>query len=411
MRPSQVNSEDNVVAAPRDHRVLLVYAICALLGHAYGMTLAVLSLYLRGRGQTADAIGSLSSYFAMGVIACSLPVGTMISRMGARPVLAGGLLGYSLVTAALPWLNGFWPIALARALDGVFSVCVWTASESTLLAYSPPDRKASATTRYAVALSLGYVSGPMIARILTEQFSMRAVFYGAASLTVVAALVAILALPPLRHTEGHDEASREAPTLSLLGLIQRVRVSIVAAFAYGYFQSALLLFVPLYFADVRHFTTEQVVMLPAFFAGGMLLLMNFIGPIGDRFGHLRVLRVLIAVGIAVIIGFTWLTAYPLIAFATFIAGAALSTVWPLSLALQGVVLPAREYGRANGVVNGFYAMGLVLGPFLSGRVFKRLGGDALFWQFAVMWFAVMVFALVFDGDDPRSKRHVPATTL
>ena len=86
-----------------------------------------------------------------------------------------------------------------------------------------------------------------------------------------------------------------------------------------------------------------------------------------------------------------------------VAGGCLSSMPPLSLALQGVIVRPAEYPRSNSIFNLFFALGLVLGPLITGRVFGAWGGNAIIFLFAALWGAFVLFSLVFRTEDPR--RH------
>ena len=94
--------------------------------------------------------------------------------------------------------------------------------------------------------------------------------------------------------------------------------------------------------------------------------------------------------------------------AVFVAGATLDAISPVSLALQGVVMPKRDLGRANASGNAAYAAGMLLGPPISrGVLFTRLGGGAMLLHLAALWAVFVVFTAVFASDDPhRAKRRL-----
>ena len=84
-----------------------------------------------------------------------------------------------------------------------------------------------------------------------------------------------------------------------------------------------------------------------------------------------------------------------------IAGGAITSMPPLSLALQGVIAKPDEYTRTNSIFNVFFASGLVIGPFLTGRIFHAFGGSAILWLFAALWAGFVALSLAFRADDPR----------
>ena len=60
-----------------------------------------------------------------------------------------------------------------------------------------------------------------------------------------------------------------------------------------------------------------------------------------------------------------------------------------------------EYTRTNSIFNVFFASGLVVGPFLSGRVYHAWGGAAMIGMFAALWAVFVALSVVFRRDDPR----------
>jgi MFS family permease len=138
----------------------------------------------------------------------------------------------------------------------------------------------------------------------------------------------------------------------------------------------------------------------------MLSFVNVAGRFGDRFGHLFTMRLLAVVGTATVTSFVLFDDYWLMCATVTMAGATLASISPLSLALQGVILPPRDYGRGNASYNGFYAAGMLLGPPISGRIFKAWGGPAMLYHLAGLWAAFVLFTILHAADDPA---HASAT--
>ena len=189
---------------------------------------------------------------------------------------------------------------------------------------------------------------------------------------------------------------------SLGELIFRIKTSCFATFAYGYFQASVVLFLPLFLMRSKGITKEQTILIPAFFAAGMLLFSNYAGRLGDRRGHLGVMRVLATVGLSMIFAFVFLDSYAWMCAAVFVAGASLASISPVSLALQGVISP--EHGRATALYNSFYAVGILLGPLVSSVIFETYGGATMLFHLAALWTAFVLFSLVFYKDDPAVLR-------
>jgi MFS family permease len=386
----------------RDPNIRLIYAAVFLLGTAYGISIAVIALSLDARGFSKSDIGQLAAFFALGIVAMSLPVGALLRRFSAKATLTASLLGYAVTVGVFPLLHSYGAIALVRLFDGAFSVGIWVSCETILLMRADEDNKAYVTSLYAVAIAIGYVVGPLVARPIVHAISLEATFFVAAVIATLSGLLVLARLdrdPPGAHRQasaGAHGGSRDPA----IRLIARIKTSCFATFAYGYFQASVVLFLPLYLIESKGISRELTILIPALFAAGMLLFSNAAGRLGDRVGHLLVMRVLGAIGLAMILAFVFLDSFPPMAVAVFAAGATLATISPVSLALQGVVAPKHDYSRANAIYNAFYAAGMLLGPPVSSVVFRRFGGAAMLYHLAALWMAFVVFATVFAGDDP-----------
>jgi MFS family permease len=322
-------------------------------------------------------------------------------------VLVVALVTYAACVTLFPFAPGYGAIAALRFLDGAASVCVWVASETILLARAQRKIKAFVTSLYAMSIAIGYITGPVLAFVAAPILPIERIFLVAGGLALLTALFAAFKLE--RGSDSHreeldDQGAALAPAQrsSLGRLVNRIKTSCFATFAYGYFQASVVLFLPLFLVAAKGVGKDQTRLIPAFFAGGMLLFTNVAGRLGDRYGHLRIMRLLAVVGMTMIAGFVWLDSFAAMCGAVFVAGASLASISPLSLALQGLV--TREYSRATGIYNAFYAAGMLLGPPISSQIYHARGGGAMLYHLAALWAAFIVFAQLFRRDDPAVSR-------
>ncbi|WP_437821426.1 MFS transporter [Sorangium sp. So ce1078] len=393
-----------------DRNIWLVNGAIFLLGLAYGIAISLTAVFLDERGFSKRDIGLLASCFALGIVLLSLPMGALIRRFSAKATLVLSLAGYAAAVGVFPYLPGFASIAAVRFLDGACSVGIWVSCETILLARSDKDNKAFVTSLYAVSMALGYVIGPLCAKGIVALSSMPAAFVVSCVISALSALLVLARLDrdPPGMAEAHGEAGAPdggEPQATSASILWRIKTSCFATFAYGYFQASVVLFLPLYLMASKGVTLEQTILIPAFFAVGMLAFTNVFGRIGDRRGHLFLMRVLGAIGTLMILGFVYLDRYEAMCAAVLVAGATLASISPLSLALQGVVTAPRDYSRANSIYNVFYAAGMLLGPPASSALYELSGGIAMLYHLAALWAAFVVFAFVFAGDDPAARRR------
>jgi MFS family permease len=388
----------------RDRNIWLVYAAILDLGIAYGISISLIAHHLDARGFTKSQMGSLAAWFALGIVSFSIPAGAIVRRVSAKRTLMVCLAGYAVCVSIFPWLRSYEAIAAARVLDGAFSVGVWVSCETILLARASDGIKALVTSVYAMSIAVGYVLGPLVARGLVA-FAPMWVAFGCAGVLTVGAVVLASLLDRDAANVGAEDASLAlagVPKARLTTLVYRIKTSCFATFAYGYFQASVVLFLPLFLEHEKNVDKGRTIIIPAFFAAGMLLFSNVAGRLGDRYGHLLLMRWLGAIGLVMVLGFELLDSYPLMCVAVFVAGATLASISPVSLALQGVVTDRVNLSRSNGIYNAFYAAGMLLGPAASGRLFERYGGGVMLDHLAIMWAAFVLFCIVFRRDDPAS---------
>ena len=403
-----------------DRNIWVIYATIVLLGIAYGTSIAVLAVHLDAHGIPKLAMGGLAAAFALGIVTFSIPAGSIVQRFGAKTTLAVALSGYAVCVTSFPFLSTLFGLSIARFFDGAFSVGIWVAAETALLSRSDRGNKGLVMSLYAISLALGYVVGPLLASLVVGLGGTGATFVVAGGLAVTAVVVVLLALEPETagapahgdvgvdadaDADGALEADPSSPS-STFTIFWRTKTSCFATFSYGYFQASVVLFLPLYLIGAKNVAPGRTILVTAFFAAGMLAMSTWAGRLGDRHGHLLVMRVLATVGGVMVASFVLLPSFPLMCAAVFVAGATLASISPVSLALQGVVTPRAELGRANAFYNAAYAAGMLVGPPLSGLLFTRYGGAAMLFHLAALWAGFVALTLLFAADDPRHAKHV-----
>lgn len=391
-----------------DPNIFRIYLTSFALGLAYGIAISLVAIFLDERGFGKQTIGNLAAWFALGIVSFSLPVGGLIRKISAKHTLALSLLGYALSVAAFPFLRAEHEFAIVRFIDGACSVGVWVSCETILLARAPKGQHAFVTSLYAITMAFGYVGGPFVARALSRVAPLSVAFLTAAAVAFSASAYVALRLEKEQRADLGSEgphAPEAAPSAGPWRVLWKIKTCCVATFVFGYFQASVVLFLPLFLIESKGISREQTIIIPAFFAAGMLLFSNYAGRFGDRVGHLLTMRGLAVVGTTMIAGFVLLDSFPFMCAAVFVAGASLASISPVSLALQGVVTEPVNLSRATAWYNAFYAAGMLLGPPISSHVFVAHGGATMLYQLAALWVGFIAFSLIYSHDDPASLRR------
>lgn len=387
-----------------------------LVGLACGVAIALLPLLLDGRGYSKTDISSLAAWFALGIVVFALPMGQLIQRFSAKAVLVSALFLYAVTVAIFPYVtDNFALAALVRFFDGAASAGMWVGCETIVLSRAGKDDKAFVTSIYAVAIAIGYLTGPFVAfsvvKLNAQPEAVAALvppFWIAGAISAATALLVLFRLDPdIEPDVGTTKSGRRPQETAMATVLYRIKTSCFGNFAYGYFQASMVLYLPLYLIASKGVTKSQTIIIPGFFALGMLLFVTVAGRFGDKHGHLLVMRVLAIVGSGTVLGFVVLDHFWLMCASVSVAGATLASISPISLALQGAILEPVDYGRGNALYNGFYAAGILLGPQVSSRLFQGFGGKSMLFHLAALWVTFVLFSLLFANDDPkRAAKHL-----
>ncbi len=392
-----------------DRNLWIVYATTWVLATAYGLALALTPIVLHGLALGDVEVSNLAASFGLGIVTFAIPAGAIIRRVSAKRTLVVCIIGYASMIGVFPFLTELWHLALCRFLDGAFSVGVWVSCETLLLLRARAAFRAFATSLYAIATGLGYFVGGGLSWALLHVMSSTAVFVLAATIAVLSSFIALESLerdpPPAPPTEpAAHEPAESGGLASWASLAYRIKTSSVATFCTGFFQAACVIYLPFYLMSEKGIDANDTTLVTALSAGGMLVISNVAGRIGDTRGHLATLRALTIIGIATLVSFHFLEGLGAILVAVLIGGGSLASIPPLSLALQGSIARPDEYARSNSIFNVFFASGLLLGPLITGRVSEAFDRTAILWLFAALWGAMAIVSIVFRRDDPAASR-------
>lgn len=153
----------------------------------------VKSLGAHGDAAASIAIGAMSVVWAVGQFFAAPVLGVLSDRFGRRPVILASNIGTALdytimaLAPALSWLYA------GRALSGVMSASVPTAS-AYVADVTPPEKRAGAYGMIGAAFGFGFVVGPALGGWLGG-LDARLPFWVAAGLGVANFLYGLVVLP------------------------------------------------------------------------------------------------------------------------------------------------------------------------------------------------------------------------
>lgn len=350
---------------------------------SYGLVLAsaatqfaivpVLPVYAHRFGLTGLQQGLVLGATGLASLAVSLPAGVLADRFGARRLTlwAGMLMAFAMLIQVLA--GSFVPLLLARLVFGIGYAVVWTAGLSWMAEVAPNGRGLSGSVASA---GLGGVAGPALAGILVQYFGLASPFFAAA--VCFAVLAGGLAFFP----KAHGVPAQSAPMGKSLRAAASDRMTLAAAAAIvtaGGTTGVSALLVP----SQLHADGASPGRIGFIFAiAGMVFV---VGSALTAYAGRRAVRtsVILATMLALAVAFSpaTLTSAPIAIVAMLCATtAARSVLWTVSypMAATGAERSGAGLGVVMGLLNGVWALTVLIGPLVAGLAAQVASPQAVF---------------------------------
>ena len=397
---------------PRDVWLLQLGGVMNSFGN--GVVLPFLVIYLHDvRGFGLGISGLIVSVSAAAQLSAGLLAGPLVDRLGAKRVLAAGLVMQSVGIGLLPLVRQPWQAFVLIAVEGAGSAGFWP-SQSTLIArLTPPQRRHAAFAQQRVTMNLGLgiggLTGGLIAGV-SQPSSFTVLFLvDAATFLAYVAVLALIADPGVEQGHGDDAASYRAVLRDrLFSWLWTLNFLFVAA---GY---SLFTLVPPFARDQAGVSERQI---GFFFFVNTAVIVIVQLPISRAIEGRRRMRALALMpalwAVAWLLldgGAYWLGAtgaFVVISFALAIFGVGECFHGPAHQALVAEIAPDHLRGRYFAVHSLSWGLAGTVGPAVGGFILASRP-FALWPLAAAVCLVASVGALAVERVVPVGNRVIPA---
>lgn len=373
----------------------------------FGIVIPVYPFYIQSMGASGRELGLLIAISPALQLIFSPIWGAVSDRVGRKPVLMVGILGYGISMFLFGLATELWMLYVFRALGALLSAATLPTTYAYISDSTTEEDRSGAMGALGAATGLGMMLGPAVGGWLGT-VSLATPFFITAAFCLLTLGVIALFLPeslPAEARAALPEAERRLVRprelwQALWGPIGALLfLTALVMFALSNFQGIF----GLYALDEFGFGTQEVgwimtgVAVVAALGQGLLT-----GPLTKRFGDVPVMRVCflfsaVSFGLILLADNFWTL---LLTISFFILPNALLRVTVVSLTSQRAEM---GQGAAMGLSNSFTSLGRIVGPVWAGYSYD-VDTAYPFWSGAVAMLVGFVVSLVWvQPEQPQSE--------
>ena len=338
----------------------------------FGVVIPIIPFYMESLGAGGTELGLLvASYAVMRLIFAPI-WGSLSDRLGRKPIMMIGILGYGLTMVLFGFATELWMLFAARILSGILS----SATSPTTMAYigdstSEQDR-GSGMGILGAAVGLGTIFGPALGGLLASD-SLSTPFFIAGGMSFLALLLTWLWLPESLPKDARQPSTKRIPLPEIRlwwqALSSPIGILLILAFI---LTCGLMIFYGifgLYALDKFGFGPEQVGVI--FMVVGLVSAITqggLTGLVTRKWGETPIIKIgMLGSAISLFLVSLATNYWSLL----FTIGLFVFTTALLTPAISALTSKRAEtqQGMAMGLSNSFMSLGRIAGPLLAGFVF------------------------------------------
>ncbi len=336
----------------------------------YSLILPVMPFYMENLGAGGRELGWLTAVYALTQTVCAPFWGALSDRIGRKPIISVGIIGYAISLFLFGLASSFWALFIARSLSGILSSATSVASLAYVGDSSSEDERSKNMSQLGAAMSVGVMLGPLLGGVLAG-YSLALPFFTGAGISFIAFILIITLLPESieRSVQSHKKESFDFSYLRSM-VLGPAGIILMIVFVVHFCQTGLQGITGLYVVDKFGFTTRQVGVVWMVLAGVLIVVQGFLtGPLEKKAGEKRLIligifsKALVSFAMVLTSGFVSV----LVVFSLFVVSSAI-TVPTLNASLSKV---ANEHkGTLMGFASTAGNLSKVVAPLLAGYLYE-----------------------------------------
>lgn len=360
----------------------------------FGVIMPILPFYAENMGASATDLGLLFAAYSIIQFIFAPIWGQASDRLGRKPVILVGLIGFSLSFLIFGLATSLWMLFAARILGGVLSSAVLPTTMAYVADTTDEQARGGGMGIMGASMGMGVIFGPAIGGFLGE-LNPSAPFFFSAALALAVFVFALIFLPESLSAAARQEARLNGTRSSGLAEVWiAVRgplgfiliLAFLASFASANLEGTFALF------SEAHLGFGEAEMGVVFVAMGIVMALTqglLVGRFINRWGEERMIQLGLLSSAVSFILFLVTFNLPSVVVVMAAMGLGNAALRPAINSLVSKRTPADEQGTMLGVVNSYNSLGRIFGPVAGGLIFDMLG-----YQWPYIFGAVLFFLIL-----------------
>lgn len=350
------------------------------------MILPFISLYIETLGNFSDTFVQNWSGWTFGItfvaaFAFSPIWGKIGDKYGRKPILVISAAGLCVSVFAMGFVTSVWQLFLLRLFMGIFTGFI-SMSQALISTQTPKHIAGKVLGTLQTGSITGSLMGPLIGGAVADALGFATTFK---SISVALLISALLVLFGIKEQRIEEEAGKKTSYTSKEVVLHITRHPVL-----------LIVMLVSMFVQIAHFSIQPILSLYvaelhgpaniALFSGiafsaaglGNLLMARNWGKIGDRFGYIKILVILLFMAGIVYFPGAFVTNIWQLVVLRFFLGVAIGGIIPVRIAYIRQEAPIAMQGEVLGYNTSIRFFGNMIGPALGGMLSGFFGFASVF---------------------------------
>ena len=361
----------------------------------FGLVMPIIPFYMEQLGAGGTELGLLVASYAVMRLIFGPIWGSLSDRIGRKPILAVGVLGYGITMVGFGLATRLWMMFAARIFSGILS----SATSPTAMAYisdsTSKEERGGGMGMMGAAAGLGTILGPALGGILADR-SLSLPFFAAAGLSMLSLVLILVFLPESLKKSRQEDQEYEQPVLDPRALWKALFSPVGPLLVKAFISTGgIMVFygvLGLYALERFGFGTNQVGII--FTVLGLMTALGqglLVGPLTKRFGDPLVIKASFLISGISLLSVLLADTFPLMLLTIGLFSLCSAVLAPAITSLTSKRATLSQ-GITMGLSNSFVSLGRIVGPPIGGFSFD------LHWSLPFVLGALFLFSGFFVRD-------------